>query len=532
MNKLKTNPYRLVPQIAIIALLIYAGIRTLISNQYVADFEAYCPFGGIQAYASFLFNNSLACNMTNVQISMGLFLVIAVVVFSKLFCSVICPVGSISEWLGKLCDKWKVRRTISGLSDKILRSLKYVLLFITFYVSVTTSELFCKWFCPYFSITSGFNPDIDIIMATIALVIVIVGSIFFRLFWCKYLCPINAISNIFRFFYLFAGITVAYFLIRFLGMELSFIWPLAILCVLAYIFELRSLKNKTFPLFKITRDEFSCTSCQLCAKSCPQAIPVASLDVVRDADCHLCGDCIQVCPEKGALTINRRGKKWLPVLAVIVLIIAGLLFSRSFELPTVYEQWASKEDMQEMEEYSIKGLKTITCYGSSIVFASHMYDMEGIYGGATFMKDQRANIWYDSEITDTIEIQKWIFSPSAIPIRDLPDSNAQIAYYSLRVDNFLDPLDGECLAEILAADSNILGITTEFACPVKVSVYFSHDSELSPERLKNLVEQRDDKSTSKDDKAQIKYNFRVIEMDGEPRTMKGTEYLQKMRIED
>ncbi|MBT3747785.1 MAG: hypothetical protein HOG34_02280, partial [Bacteroidetes bacterium] len=287
-----------------------------------------------------------------------------------------------------------------------------------------------------------------------------------------------------------------------------------------------------FPLFKITRDEFSCTSCQLCAKSCPQAIPVASLDVVRDADCHLCGDCIQVCPEKGALTINRRGKKWLPVLAVIVLIIAGLLFSRSFELPTVYEQWASKEDMQEMEEYSIKGLKTITCYGSSIVFASHMYDMEGIYGGATFMKDQRANIWYDSEITDTIEIQKWIFSPSAIPIRDLPDSNAQIAYYSLRVDNFLDPLDGECLAEILAADSNILGITTEFACPVKVSVYFSHDSELSPERLKNLVEQRDDKSTSKDDKAQIKYNFRVIEMDGEPRTMKGTEYLQKMRIED
>ena len=89
MNKLKTNPYRLVPQIAIIALLIYAGIRTLISNQYVADFEAYCPFGGIQAYASFLFNNSLACNMTNVQISMGLFLVIAVVVFSKLFCSVI-----------------------------------------------------------------------------------------------------------------------------------------------------------------------------------------------------------------------------------------------------------------------------------------------------------------------------------------------------------------------------------------------------------------------------------------------------------
>jgi len=134
----------------------------------------------------------------------------------------ICPVGSISEWLGKLGDKWKVRRTISGLSDKILRSLKYILLFITFYISVTTSELFCKWFCPYFSVTSGFNPDVDIFMATVALVIVIFGSIFFRLFWCKYLCPINAISNIFRFFYIFVGITGVYFLIRFLGLELSF----------------------------------------------------------------------------------------------------------------------------------------------------------------------------------------------------------------------------------------------------------------------------------------------------------------------
>ena len=175
MKKLKTNPYRLVTQLVIIGLLVFAGIRTLISNQYLADFEAYCPFGGIQAFSSFLLNNSLACNMTNVQISMGLMLVIAVIIFSKLFCSVICPVGSISEWLGKLGDKWKVRRTISGLSDKILRSLKYILLFITFYISVTSSELFCKWFCPYFSVTSGFHPDVDIIMAIVALVIVILN---------------------------------------------------------------------------------------------------------------------------------------------------------------------------------------------------------------------------------------------------------------------------------------------------------------------------------------------------------------------
>jgi len=85
VRKLKTNPYRLLSQIVIIGILIFAGARILLNKEYVADFEAYCPFGGIQAFSSFLLNNSLACNMTNIQISMGLMLVIAVIIFSKLF---------------------------------------------------------------------------------------------------------------------------------------------------------------------------------------------------------------------------------------------------------------------------------------------------------------------------------------------------------------------------------------------------------------------------------------------------------------
>jgi len=257
---------------------------------------------------------------------------------------------------------------------------------------------------------------------------------------------------------------------------------------------------------------------------------VDSLDVVRDADCHLCGDCIQVCPEKDVLSINRSGKKWLPVLAVVVLIFAGLLFSRSFELPTVFEQWADKEEMQEMETYTISGLKTINCYGSSIVFASHMYDMEGVYGVATYLKDQRAKIWYDAEFADTTGIREWIFSPAVIPIHDLPDTVSQISYYSLRVDNFLDPLDGNLLAEILAADPGIYGLTTEFACPVKVSVYYSHDGNLSADKLKRMVEQKDVKGKSKDEKATIKLNFKVTEIKTEPKTLTRTEYLQKMGI--
>ena len=38
------------------------------------DVEAYCPFGGLQAFGTYLVNNSLACSMSMLQIMMGLVL--------------------------------------------------------------------------------------------------------------------------------------------------------------------------------------------------------------------------------------------------------------------------------------------------------------------------------------------------------------------------------------------------------------------------------------------------------------------------
>ena len=329
-----------------------------------------------------------------------------------------------------------------------------------------------------------------------ALVLVTFGSVFYRLFWCRYLCPINALSNIFYFF---------------------------------SIFKPGSRKKRPIPLFKIVRDLPSCTGCELCSKVCPQGIPVASLEKVRDVDCHLCGDCIQVCPEKGKLSINRSGKKWLPVLVVFTLVLSGVLFSRSFELPTVFEQWTGKEEMQEMSTYTISGLKSISCYGSSMAFAGHMYDMDGIYGVATYLKGQRAKLWYDADYADSTGIREWIFSPAAISIRNLPDDASSLACYSLKVENFLDPLDGDLLAAILAADPDIYGIATEFACPVEVSVYLAVESDLSPDKLKRIVEERDVKARSADDRAQ-KQNYKVREIEKQPKILDRWEYCQKMGI--
>jgi hypothetical protein len=55
--------------------------------------------------------------------------------------------------------------------------------------------------------------------------------------------------------------------------------------------------------------------------------------------------------------------------------------------------------------------------------------------------------------------------------------------------------------QILAADPDINGIATEFACPVEVSVYLAVESNLSPDKLKRIVEERDVKARSADDRA-------------------------------
>ncbi len=263
------NPWRVVLQWIILGLLGYMVIRLFVDPNYIADFEAYCPFGGLQALTSFLVNNSLACTMTELQIFMGLALMIGVFIFSKLFCSFICPIGTFTEWLAKLGEKFKILLTLKGLPDKLLRVLKYALLFVTFYFTVGSSELFCKEYDPFYAIFTGFGHDVYLWYALAAIFFTVVGSIFIRQFWCKYLCPLGAISNIFSNGIMFAGVLVIYLLLRYFGLEISWLWPAAIMSILGFVLESWRLEGWVFPRFKITRKEDTCTNCGICKEKCP-----------------------------------------------------------------------------------------------------------------------------------------------------------------------------------------------------------------------------------------------------------------------
>jgi len=412
----KLNIIKLLYQLAVFAALLYMGLKLWVDDVYVADFEAYCPFGGLQALGSYINLKSLSCSMTTIQIIMGVMLLIGAALFSKLFCGYICPLGTVSEWLGKLGDKFRINIRVTESLDNSLRALKYMLLFVTFYFTLTSSELFCKKFDPYYAVATGFGSDVELIYAIIAINVLIVGSILFRFFWCRYLCPFGALTNIFRFYWWFTGISAIFILLLLTGLEIPFMYPLLIIVCAGYILEIIKVKKGSPSLTYITRNTVSCTNCNLCTIKCPQEIDVSKMESVTHIDCNLCGDCLYVCPEKDTLQINRRNMKWLPGVLLAVLIAAGILIGSIYELPTINVKWGTEEQIANAGTFTKDGLKKIKCFGSSTAFANQLKEVKGIYGISAYTGTHTVKVLYDKTMyNDTTLLKMIVDFQSGVP---------------------------------------------------------------------------------------------------------------------
>ena len=524
----KQNLYKLIYQFAVLSALAYMAIRLWLDKVYTPDFEAYCPFGGIQALGSFLTRDSLSCAMTTMQIAMGVMLFAGAVLVSKLFCGYICPLGTISEWFGKLGEKLKVRFETGSIIDMGLRSLKYILLFVTFYFTLESSELFCKKFDPYYAVASGFNSDVVLLYAAISIGVFILGSIFMRLFWCRYLCPLGALSNIFSFSWWFAGVVALYAILVIVGAKIPWAWLLAVIATGGYLLEILK-KEKVSPAFMhITRNLEKCTSCNLCTRKCPQGIDVASMEKVKHVDCTLCGDCLYACPEKDTLQINGRNIKWFPATILTILIIIGILLGSLFELPTIDVKWGTQEQVTGAGIFTKSGLKNIKCFGSSTAFANQMQKVDGIYGVSTYVGTHTVKILYDKTLYDEVTLQKLLFVPEKISLRSLNQPSDSIVVYSLTVDNFFDPLDGMYLKHLLLQKSDAIGFQSEFACPVMLRIYFPSGKQPGAGGVKSIIETESLEYTDNGIGFRTPLGYRVITISENPHLLSGKEYLGDM----
>jgi polyferredoxin len=225
----------------------------------------------------------------------GMFMLIAFltisIVYRKAFCSWICPIGTVSEWL------WQTGQTFFKRSlmpprwlDISLRSLKYILLALFLYVVIAMPVPEIRAFLggPY-----GLIADVKMLnffrhmgQATAIVLAVLVGlSLVVKHAWCRYLCPYGALMG------------------------------------------LAALVSPT----RIVRNADACIDCAKCAKACPAHLPVDHLASVRSAECTACLSCVAVCPAAGALDLTiglpRRRAALSPwtLAAAVVLVFLGIV---------------------------------------------------------------------------------------------------------------------------------------------------------------------------------------------------------------
>lgn len=523
----RINYIRRTLQWIILILLVYMLVRPLFDKNYLADFEAYCPFGGMQALMSYLYSGSLACSMTTVQIGLGLALFVAVILFAKLFCSNICPIGTITEWFGSLGRKLRVHITLGGFLDKMLRIVKYALLFITIYFSVTSSELFCKSFDPYFALVSGFSSDVVIGYAVPALLLVIAGSFFIRQFWCKYICPLGAVTNIAVYALPAAALVLLWVILNAIfGGAIHWIWLLGGICLTGFLFEATTLCFLVFPPLRIVRDAEKCTRCKICDKNCPMGIPISDAEKVQHIDCHLCTDCIAKCPVQGALSINKKWPRWIPAVVTVLLIAVALVISNRFEIPTINERWGSEKQMKSASVFEMEGLESIKCFGSSRAFANQMKEVPGVLGVSAFVRHHRVKVFYDKSVVSEEGIKEAIFSPISEFFLLPSIGQRSVSSYSVGINHCFDPNDQYYLTELLKQQEGVLALQTHFGEPVEATVYY--DNKVTDEhKIVKAIQQKELVIGEGKDKVTKRLNFEpVISKGRKPDTLSVSAFLR------
>lgn len=486
----------------LVALILF--LTGLIPGETAADPEAFCPMGGLQAFATYLAQNSLPCSMSSLQVMMGLALVAAVVLFSKLFCGFLCPLGTVQDIIKRLRVKFRIKsvKIANGsVADKILRIIKYALLFLIFYMTVEESELFCKNLDPYYAVATGFQGEITLWMSIVSICVLVIGSLVVDMFWCRYLCPLGAISNSLKFWVWIGVLFGIYYAANVIGAGIPWAVLLGAFCIIGYLLEVFNARPK-YQILHVLKNESACNNCGLCQKMCPYHIDLRAFHngKINHVDCTLCGECVAACANK-ALNVgikeNKVGKfrKVVPALLAVALTLFGIWAGGKIELPTIDMKWNTEDVASEnLQTTTFDNLRTLKCYGSAMTFKAKMEKVPGVHGVKVFVTRQSADILYNADATSPEKIREAIYIPSRCKIQQLdPSVTTSLKTVVIRTEGMYEKGDIDNLGAMLKETGRkIYWLESEFACPLIVRVIMDAGENLDEDWFEEIVEKEYD----------------------------------------
>lgn len=269
--------------------------------------DGFLPISSLMSFYYFLTTGTIhSAHPAGMFIFLGI--VLMSLVIGKSFCSWMCPVGFISEFIGDFGEKiFKHKFHLPKILDYPLRSLKYLLLGFLFYaVFFVMTNAAVKAF-----LDSPYNLVADLKMlyffadiSQVSLIIIsslFILSIVIRNFWCRYLCPYDALLGI-----------------------ASLLSPV-----------------------KVKRNTTTCIDCNLCAKACPSKIKVDKVKTVFSDECTSCLNCVDSCPVAGTLELHLfipRKKKISKKLAAAVIVMIFMIVTGAGVLTGNWQNSISKDE--------------------------------------------------------------------------------------------------------------------------------------------------------------------------------------------
>jgi len=205
----------------------------------------------VNAYNQF-FANLVPTDPLSIRLllsALGVFslLLLSVILFSRIFCGYVCPLGSMQELASKLNFKSTVKQQKKvkysfDPSNKLLHRIRWVYLMILGITAFIMGFSISQHLDPF----NGFLFMEELALFTlILLVLIFVASFFIYRPWCRGFCPFGAVSSLISFS--------------------------------------RSRYART--------DD--CTDCGLCEKICPSH---AANRGDNKTECYYCNRCVDICP--------------------------------------------------------------------------------------------------------------------------------------------------------------------------------------------------------------------------------------------